>query len=136
MILELSIYWIIDKILAKLVLISYGYSHRFQNDYTRITRSDCLIYSGVGKSSMLIRYLKGQFSEQYNVTVGVEFASKNIVVESNKEISLQIWDTVLYNLLYDRQVNKHLEQLFVRSIKEYQAYFWHLHLIIKIVYSS
>ena len=44
---------------------------------------------------MLIRYIKGQFSEQYNVTVGVEFASKDIVVDSNKNVSMQIWDTVL-----------------------------------------
>ena len=26
---------------------------------------------GVGKSSMIMRYIKGDFSEQYNVTVGV-----------------------------------------------------------------
>ncbi len=50
---------------------------------------------GVGKSSMLIRYIKGQFSDQYNVTVGVEFASKDIVVDANKNVSMQIWDTVL-----------------------------------------
>jgi GTPase SAR1 family protein len=50
---------------------------------------------GVGKSSMLIRYLKGEFSEQYNVTVGVEFASKSVPVQEGKDIKLQIWDTVL-----------------------------------------
>lgn len=44
---------------------------------------------------MLIRYIKGQFSDQYNVTVGVEFASKDIVVDANKNVSMQIWDTVL-----------------------------------------
>ena len=44
---------------------------------------------------MLIRYIKGQFSDQYNVTVGVEFASKDIVVDVNKNVSMQIWDTVL-----------------------------------------
>lgn len=30
-----------------------------------------LILVGVGKSSMLIRYIKGNFSEEYHVTVGV-----------------------------------------------------------------
>lgn len=42
---------------------------------------------------MLIRYIKGQFSEQYNVTVGVEFASKDIIVDQNKNVCMQIWDT-------------------------------------------
>ena len=46
---------------------------------------------------MLIRYVKGQFSEQYNVTVGVEFATKAVEVEDGKkEVKLQIWDTVNY----------------------------------------
>lgn len=43
---------------------------------------------------MLIRYMKGEFSGQYNVTVGVEFASKSVRVDDNKEVKLQIWDTV------------------------------------------
>jgi hypothetical protein len=29
---------------------------------------------------MLMRYIKGDFSEQYNVTVGVEFATKTVEV--------------------------------------------------------
>lgn len=33
---------------------------------------------GVGKSSILMRYIKDSFSDQYNVTVGVEFASKQV----------------------------------------------------------
>lgn len=43
---------------------------------------------------MLIRYMKGEFSAHYNVTVGVEFASKSVSVDTNKEVKLQIWDTV------------------------------------------
>ena len=38
--------------------------------------------------------MKGEFSGQYNVTVGVEFASKSIKVDGGKEVKLQIWDTV------------------------------------------
>ena len=30
-----------------------------------------VLSKGVGKSSMMMRYIKGEFSEQYNVTVGV-----------------------------------------------------------------
>lgn len=43
---------------------------------------------------MLMRYIKGDFSEQYNVTVGVEFATKTVEVAENKSVKLQIWDTV------------------------------------------
>ena len=38
--------------------------------------------------------MKGEFSGQYNVTVGVEFASKSIKVDGGTEVKLQIWDTV------------------------------------------
>lgn len=38
--------------------------------------------------------MKGEFSSHYNVTVGVEFASKSINVDGGKEVKLQIWDTV------------------------------------------
>lgn len=41
-----------------------------------------------------MRYIKGEFSEQYNVTVGVEFATKTVEVAENKLVKLQIWDTV------------------------------------------
>lgn len=41
-----------------------------------------------------MRYLKGEFSESYNVTVGVEFASKLVQVEGSTQVRLQIWDTV------------------------------------------
>ncbi len=51
---------------------------------------------GVGKSSMLMRYIKGEFSEQYDVTVGVEFASKNVTANDKTQVKLQIWDTVIF----------------------------------------
>ncbi len=46
---------------------------------------------------MLIRYMKGEFSSHYNVTVGVEFASKSVNVDGGKEVKLQIWDTVYFS---------------------------------------
>lgn len=50
--------------------------------------------AGVGKSSLINRYIKGEFSEQYNVTVGVEYASKMVMLDSRATVRLQIWDTV------------------------------------------
>lgn len=48
--------------------------------------------SSVGKSSILLRYTNGEFTENYNYTVGVDFKVKKVVYQ-NKEITLQLWDT-------------------------------------------
>ncbi len=48
--------------------------------------------SGVGKSSLLNRYFDGEFFENYNATIGVDFKSKEINVKE-KTAKLQIWDT-------------------------------------------
>lgn len=42
---------------------------------------------------MIQRYIAGSFRSDVNVTVGVDFSSKSVVVEG-KTIQLQIWDTV------------------------------------------
>ena len=51
-------------------------------------------YLCVGKSSLINRYIKGEFSQQYNVTEGVEYSSKKITVNEQTTVRLQIWDTV------------------------------------------
>jgi small GTP-binding protein len=48
---------------------------------------------GVGKSSLLNKFTRGEFKEGYNPTLGVEFYSKSIEVDSDTPIKLQIWDT-------------------------------------------
>ena len=48
--------------------------------------------AGVGKSNMLIRYLKDEFDMAKAPTVGVEFASKMVKVDKD-QAKLQIWDT-------------------------------------------
>ena len=48
--------------------------------------------SNVGKTSILKRYCKNQFSESYISTVGIDFETKYIKV-GKKTINLQIWDT-------------------------------------------
>lgn len=48
----------------------------------------------VGKSSMLVKYIKGEFSNDYNVTVGVEFNSKTVEINEKTSVMLQVWDTV------------------------------------------
>jgi Ras-related protein Rab-7A len=48
--------------------------------------------SGVGKTSLLNRFVKEEFSQLYRATIGADFLSKEVVIE-DKHISLQLWDT-------------------------------------------
>lgn len=48
--------------------------------------------AGVGKSNILIRYTKNEFDASNKPTIGIEFSSKTIDVNS-KKVKLQIWDT-------------------------------------------
>lgn len=48
--------------------------------------------SGVGKSNLLSRFTKNEFSLESKSTIGVEFATKSIQVDG-KIIKAQVWDT-------------------------------------------
>lgn len=48
--------------------------------------------SGVGKSCFLLQFIDGSFKEDHNVTIGVEYGSKTLKINS-MYIKLQIWDT-------------------------------------------
>lgn len=48
--------------------------------------------SGVGKSNLLSRFTRNEFNLESKSTIGVEFATRSIVVD-NKTIKAQIWDT-------------------------------------------
>jgi Ras-related protein Rab-11A len=48
--------------------------------------------SGVGKSNLLSRFTRNQFNLESKSTIGVEFATRSIKVDS-KTIKAQIWDT-------------------------------------------
>eukprot|EP00826_Nyctotherus_ovalis_P034546 TRINITY_DN2890_c0_g1_i3.p1 TRINITY_DN2890_c0_g1~~TRINITY_DN2890_c0_g1_i3.p1 ORF type:complete len:218 (+),score=65.00 TRINITY_DN2890_c0_g1_i3:149-802(+) len=46
----------------------------------------------VGKSCMLVRAVKGEFKDEYEVTIGAEFSSLYFEILS-KNVQLQVWDT-------------------------------------------
>ncbi|XP_076362936.1 ras-related protein Rab-35-like [Tachypleus tridentatus] len=48
--------------------------------------------SGVGKSSLLLRFADNTFSGNYITTIGVDFKIRTIEVEGQR-VKLQIWDT-------------------------------------------
>lgn len=48
--------------------------------------------SGVGKTSLAVRYARGIFTKTSNPTIGASFLTKTIVVD-NVKIKQQIWDT-------------------------------------------
>ena len=48
--------------------------------------------SGVGKTSLLNRFVTSEFSQTYKATIGADFMRKEIVIDE-KHISLQLWDT-------------------------------------------
>jgi len=62
-------------------------------------RADCVIKlliigdSGVGKSSILLRFAENSFTPSYMTTIGIDYKLKTIHSEDGKKIVLQIWDT-------------------------------------------
>ena len=48
--------------------------------------------AGVGKTSLLNQFVNREFTAQYKATIGSDFSSKQIEINS-KLITLQIWDT-------------------------------------------
>lgn len=48
--------------------------------------------SGVGKTSLMNRYVNKKFSTQYKATIGADFLTKEVVVD-DKLVTMQIWDT-------------------------------------------
>ena len=48
--------------------------------------------SGVGKSNLLSRFTRNQFTLESKSTIGVEFATRSVSIEG-KNIKAQIWDT-------------------------------------------
>jgi Ras-related protein Rab-7A len=48
--------------------------------------------SGVGKTSLMNRFVKNKFNMHYKATIGADFMTKDITIH-DKSVTLQIWDT-------------------------------------------
>jgi len=62
------------------------------SDYQYIFKLILIGNSGVGKSSILQRYMNKTFEESYKCTIGVDFLMKSVEVKG-KTVKLQLWDT-------------------------------------------
>ena len=49
--------------------------------------------SGVGKSSLIHFFQKGFFTDNFKPTIGADFANKEIEIDAEHTVVLQIWDT-------------------------------------------
>ena len=47
---------------------------------------------GVGKTSLMRRFIDDTFSEEYKVTLGVQIQKKVVELKNSKKLSLIIWD--------------------------------------------
>lgn len=50
------------------------------------------LFSGVGKSCLLLQFTDKRFQPVHDLTIGVEFGARMITIDG-KQIKLQIWDT-------------------------------------------
>ncbi|KAK8964608.1 Ras-related protein RABA1f [Platanthera guangdongensis] len=67
-------------------------AYRSDDDYDYLFKVVLIGDSGVGKSNLLSRFTKNEFSLESKSTIGVEFATRSISV-SEKIVKAQIWDT-------------------------------------------
>lgn len=66
--------------------------YRAEDDYDYLFKVVLIGDSGVGKSNLLSRFTKNEFSLESKSTIGVEFATRSIHVD-DKVVKAQIWDT-------------------------------------------
>eukprot|EP01018_Ginkgo_biloba_P028530 Gb_30583 [translate_table: standard] len=67
-------------------------AYRSDDDYDYLFKAVLIGDSGVGKSNLLSRFTRNEFSLESKSTIGVEFATRSINVD-DKLIKAQIWDT-------------------------------------------
>jgi len=80
--------------------------------------------SGVGKSNLLSRFTRNEFSLDSKSTIGVEFATRSIQVDA-KTIKAQIWDTAgqeRYRAITSAYYRGAVGALLVYDISKHQTY--------------
>jgi small GTP-binding protein len=47
---------------------------------------------GVGKTSLVKKFVSGRFTRDYRVSIGANLFVKNLILDSSIEVTIQIWD--------------------------------------------
>ncbi len=65
-----------------------------EEDFDREIKVVVLGNGGVGKTSMIRRFCKGVFTDEYKKTIGVDFLEKAQFVDAlQEEVRFMLWDT-------------------------------------------
>lgn len=64
--------------------------YKMARDYDHLFKLLIIGDSGVGKSSLLIRFSDNTFSGSYITTIGVDFKIRTVVI-GGERVKLQIW---------------------------------------------
>ncbi|KAK4438752.1 Ras-related protein RABA1f [Sesamum alatum] len=67
-------------------------AYRVEDDYDYLFKVVLIGDSGVGKSNLLSRFTRNEFTLESKSTIGVEFATRSIRIDE-KVVKAQIWDT-------------------------------------------
>ena len=59
--------------------------------FARLSLTGSLCEQGVGKSCLVLRYVRGQFDESSKVTVGAAFMSHSVQVQDGTVVKFEIW---------------------------------------------
>lgn len=63
---------------------------RNANDYSHLFKLLLIGDSGVGKSSLLLRFADNSYTGNYITTIGVDFKIRTITIDGQR-VKLQIW---------------------------------------------
>lgn len=88
--------------------------------------------ASVGKSTILNMFINGQFAQDSNPTMGVQFATKKIQV-GNSIIKIQIWDTVTIVIVrLGNNLFVQLQELTIKMLSElYQSMIFMIRRLLK-----
>lgn len=65
-----------------------------------LTRKVCMIGDfGVGKTSLVARFVRGIFSQRYLTTMGVKIDTKDVKLANGRSVKLVLWDVAGTNTL-------------------------------------
>jgi Ras-related protein Rab-23 len=65
-----------------------------EEDFEQEMKVVVLGNGGVGKSSMIRRYCKGEYTDEYKKTIGVDFLEKTRWIDSiGEDVRMMVWDT-------------------------------------------